>query len=568
MLATDRQGQRLLASSLLVKPEAPVSTAHFTGAVVDSHGDQTVLMDGNGNMLTADLFPAGGGVDPTVATGVIRQDVRSGSITVLGAEAFDTKLDRLESALTDAVRAGAEENARNLGQRLKAATAGHLTTVQNILDRVDPAIRGRFADALESAALSHGELLADFQLGNPCMKVSGVMEVVRHVDGVVRISQAEGPDIEITITDSTDIREFGEPSRSGNLVEGQRVEATYDRLTNQALSLNVLFPTLEPGLASYLLRQIRTMELEGTVSTGSRPGSLIVILDTGRAVTLATTGATQVRVSDAPGTRADLVVGDAVKVRYNPATLEALRVDTFDRRPDRGYVSGAVTAFISKIRPGLVMPGHSDEGNIAVLTPSGQTVVLDIGNDTVVERNGLRVNIGAVRKGDLVRPVSRYSIATGELQVLTLQEPELTGFVRGAYVTPAGNRWVTISTDNLHLITMRVADETAFQQLAPGQRVRAAAFTADSTSAPDMQMEPSRVTRSSGVIAGLDKAQGIVTMTTSRGDDIRLLVPQKPGIVTLGGVPSSIEELNVGDTVLVVYYRSDMVVTGMTVAGR
>ena len=569
ILAEERSGQRPLALSLLVKPKAPVSTAHFNGAVIGAEGDQVVLMDGNGNVLAADRFLKGRSIDLSrVVTAVVRQDLRTGAVSILGSESVDEKLDRLQATLSNAIRVNAEQNARNLEQRLKAATTGHLTIAQRILDRVDPDIRLLFADSLENAALSHGERLAAFQLGNPRMGVLGVIEAIQHVDGIVRISQDEGPEMEIAITDSTEIRQFGEPSNSGNLVEGQRIEAIYDRQTNQALSVNVLFPTLDPSLAAHLLRQIRTAELEGAVHADTGAGRLVVTLDTGRTVTLTATDATRVRVSESPAELTDLVAGDSIKARYNPSTLEALSVDTFDERASRGFTSGVVTAGIAKIGPGIVMPGHSQEGNLAVLTPSGETVVLKITDSTVVERNGLRMNIGAVRRGDLVRPLSRYTVATGELQILVLREPELTGTVRGTVVTPAGNRWVTISTDSMNMITMLVEDEAAFQALASGQRVRAAGFMPASVRAPALQVLPPTAIRATGAITGLDKTRGLVTLTTPGGDVIELLVPQKRGVVTVAGRPSSTEDLTRGDEVQAVYYRPNMVVVSMTVAGR
>ncbi len=570
ILAEERSGQRPLALSLLVKPEGPVSTAHFRGAVIGTEGDQVLLMDGNGNVLAADLLLRGRTIGLSeVVTAVIRQDLRTGAVSILGAESVDEKLARLQTALTDAGLVEAQQNARNLGQRLKAATTGHLTIAQRILDRVDPEVRLLFSNSLENAALSHAEQLAAFQLGSPSMRVSGIIEVVQHVDGIVRLSQDEGPEIEMTLTDGTEIREFGELSHSGNLVEGQRIDATYDRKTNEARTVDVLFPTLETSLAAHFLRQVRTMELEGTVEAGTRAGTLVISLDTGRTVTLTPTAITRVRISETSAELADLAAGDSIKVRYDPSTLEVLNVDTFDQRPGRMFISGVVTGVVTKIRPGILMPGRAEDGNLAVLTPSGETVVLNISNSTVVERNGLRMNIGAVRRGDLVRPLSRYSIATRELQALVLQEPELTGTVRGTAVTPAGNRWVTISTDSMNMITLRVEEETAFQSLAPGQRVRAAAgFTPASDRAPALQGQPPRALRTRGTITGLDKARGVVTLTEPGGGTIELLVPQKPGIVTLDGRPASTEDLTEGDEVRVAFYRSNKVVVSMRVTGQ
>ena len=569
VLAEERSGQSLLALSVLVKPDAPVSTAHFRGAAIPAAGDQVLLMDGDGNVLVADLILRGGRIDFfEVVTAVLSQDVRTGAISILGAESVDAKLARLETALENASSTRAEQNIQNLSQRLRAGTTGHLTTAQGILDRADPSFTRPLRDALNSALQAHGKRLQSFGAGRPSLKVSGTIQVLG--EGIVRVSQRKGPELELRFTAATDIRLFGGPGDSGVLDVGFQIEALYDPQTCraqscEARSIDVLFPVLNEGLARHLLRQIRTMELEGTVSPDTQAPRLRLVLASGRTVTLTTTDDTRIRVSEDPAVLSDLAPGDSVKVRYDPETMEALSIDTFDERPGRAFISGVVSSIVTKIRPGLVMPGQTQDGNLAVLTPGGQTVVLSITDNTVIERNGLRMNIFAVRRGDLVRPVSQYTLATRQVQVLVLQAPELAGTVRGTSLTPGGTRYVTVSTDSLNLITMRVGDEAEFQSLAPGQRVRAREFSPASERAPALVQQPPRALRTKGTIIALDAERGIVTLI-GRGDEtIQLLVPQKPGIVTLNGKPASTDALGVGDEVRVAFYKPNKVVVSMVV---
>jgi hypothetical protein len=304
------------------------------------------------------------------------------------------------------------------------------------------------------------------------------------------------------------------------------------------------------------------------VSLLADPPRVSIKLATGKTVTLSTTAETRIRVNEATAALSDLEVGDSVKVRYDPAALVALSIDTFDERPGRSFVSGVVQGVVTKIRPGVVMPGHTQEGNLAVLTPGGATVVLIITDNTVIERNGLRMNIAAVRRGDQVRPISRHSTATREVQLLALVAPELEGTIRGKVVAPSGRRYVTITTDSLNLITVQVEEESEFLALNPGQKVRGRSFDPASGTAPGLVSSPARALRTKGAITSLDQAKGIVTVRTAGRQSIELLVPQKPGIITLNGKPGSVGDLKVGDEVRMAFYRPNRVVISMVVTSR
>ena len=138
ILATRLADDSLEAVTILVKPDVPVAHAHITGVVVGAVGDQLRIMDGSGNVIAADSSLDKGGIGAgQVVTALVHQDFETGSLSILGADEAGEKVTRLAAALTAARTAGAEQNRKNLGERLRSNTTGHLTTLREILNRVD-----------------------------------------------------------------------------------------------------------------------------------------------------------------------------------------------------------------------------------------------------------------------------------------------------------------------------------------------------------------------------------------------------------------------------------------------
>ena len=470
---------RLQAMSILVKPEVPVLHTHITGALVGAVGDQISIMDRDGNVIAADLLLKSGGIDPAqVVTAVVRQDLKAGSLSILGSESADTKIERLGGALKSAVMAGAGENEENLKSRLRASTTGHLTTLQKILNRVDPDLIGVFFTQARGRSLqSHEALLAAFDLGAPTVKLAGVIEDIDRTvgRGIAFVFPREGPSVQLKLTEATNIREFGMDAREQNLQLGQQIEFIYDPQTGEAHTIDVIFPSLADNLIRSLLAQVEMREFEGTISEvnpSATPPVVVIRLDSGKTITLTTTSETNIKVREEPAGLQDLAEAlvKTVKVRYDPSTMEALDIETFDL--GQAFIWGVVKGFIPKIRQGIKIPGSAEEGNISIVFPEGETITLNITERTIIERDGLRTNIGAIKLGDLVRPVSRLNSLTREVQRLVLNTPTLQGTIGGKVTTPAGRDYLTISTDQLNLVTVTVADATVdFATLEVGERV-------------------------------------------------------------------------------------------------
>ena len=581
-LAVLTHGDRLDALSILVKPEVPVTYAHITGSKVGAAGDQISIMDGDGNLITADLLFEGTGVDPAqVVTALVHQDLKTGSISILAAEAAEGKIERLNVALERARRSRATENVQNLGNRMREGITGHLTTLQEILNRVDPNIRFVFVDALETSLQKYTSLSDSFGLDTPTVKLTGVIEDIDRAGDILFVTPREGTQVRLQLTGATMIRDvFGADALPIKLQVGHSIVSLYDPQTGRAHTVNVTFPTLEENLIRALLPQVETGELEGTVAEGTDPPAVppvaVVRLATGRRVTLAVTPETRIKVEGQPAEldRLAQAIGKTVKVRYDPSAMEALDIETFD--PGQAFVSGVVKSFIPKF--GVRLPGSPEPGNIAVTTPGGKTITLDITEDSVIQREGQRLDRGAIKLGDLVRPTSRYNARTRQIQILVLKAPQPLGTIRGKASSPRGRDYLTISTDQLNLVTVRVpsvtavtrrGEEAGFAELQVGERVISGRYNPLALQALELAVQPPTALRATGTISSLDQQFFILNLTPTEGRPLELLVPNKPGIITRDGNPkATFNELKVGDKVLVAFYKSDKVVIRIAVRSQ
>jgi len=550
---------RLVALSILVKPKLPVLHTHIVGSKVGQVGHQVIIMDKDGNKITVDPFLTDREFDPgQVVTAVVRQELDSGGFFMLGAESAEEKAGRLVGALNKAIEAGASENQRNLSKRLDAHTTGQFTTLQEINNRVGQDIRFIFTDALEAALTAHQAQPAKFGLGPPAIKLTGVIEDIDLAEGTVVVSPLEGPRIRLKLTSTTLIRVFGTDRRIENLMLGHHIESRYNPRTREALNVDAVFPTLREELTASLLAQARRGELEGTVSeldATAEPPVVVVKLATGTEVSLTTTPETRILVREEQAELRDLAPLLQVKVRYDPATMEALEIETFDVQPNQAFISGVVQSFKPKF------------GKISITSVDGEILTLDIKEDVFIERDRLRIPFGLVRFfGDLVRPTTRYNTVTGEVQKLVLKVAGLQGIVRGKTTTPGGRNTLTISTDELNLVTVEVKEAADFEVPQVGDRVSSRVYNAVAQQASAVAVRPPRALRITGTISNLDRQDFVVTVTPAEGEPIQLLVPNKPGKLIILGEPKGIfQDLEVGDEVRAALYRPDRVVIKIVV---
>ena len=562
------EDSRLIAQNIMVKPDLPVVHAHIIGSKVGGVGDQIILMNRDGNSVAADLSPDSVRIDPgRIVTAVVRQDLKTGALSLLAAEPVDIATARLTNALEAAARSGSLQNLSNLANRATADITGHLTTLQEIQNRADPSISFLFTDALERAFQTYSAQLALFNLGKPTIRIVGRIEDIDRTQGLLFVSLEQGPRAELQLTDSTNISHFRlESPTAENLERAQEIAVVYEPEVSQApaikglaRSVDVIFPRLGENAIASLLAQVGIGEVEGTVDAvapDATPPTVSVTLMTGRVVTLTTTPNTQILVGGESAELADLVPLASVKVRHNASTREAVSIETFDESPDQAFISGIVRSFIPKF--GENIPQSSENGNISIASKDGQSRTLIITENTIIERDGLRGNMKAISWGDIVRPVSTYDTQNREIRRISVRPPEFKGTIRGKVTASSGKHYLTVSTDQSNFITVRVViSDEEFEALQVGQWVMSSVYNPLTPEVAQLVVSPAKSIRAAGTISALDKDKGVLILAPATGEPIELLVPNKPGIVSLDGEAKSTQDLNVGDRVQAVFYTPD-----------
>ena len=569
------------ADFILVKPQSPVSHAHVVAALVGvSQTGDAQLMDARGNLVTVAASPAvGAALQPAgIITAVLSQDLKTGALSLSGTESTDSSISRLKTALEDAEKRGPVDNVARLGDRMRGVATGSLTTSIVLVSRVDPNVQFIFQQAFNASLTALSQTLDDLGLGKALVRGGGVIQGTSVAGDSIIVTPEVGPEFILNLPSDTELTLFGEPATLDDLEPGQRAVFLYDPSDTSVSSLDVLFPRLPESASEALLSQVMEGELEGVLASPAVAGSVTLKLDTGALVTLGVSEDVAVSVFGLPTGLDALQVGADVKVLYDDDLGAIVAIDAVIA--NQTFISGVVEAVVPKFRAGLVIPGADEEGNLIVVTPQGERVVLKITEGTIVERDSVVLNIGAPKLGDLVRPTTSYDPATRNLIKLSVRSPELAGTIRGKLDIQPGRRTVTLSTDSLKLVSFNILDHTmllvrgdegeeqvGFDDLEVGSRVVYAQYEPFTGGLSRLLVDPPRVRASSGTIAFLDKEKGVISVVTPVGATIRLLIPNKPGIVTVNGQAGSFVDLTQTMFVDEVHYDKNNIVVLLTASG-
>ena len=187
------------AESIMVIPPSPVSHAHMAAALVGiSQTGAAQLMDAHGNLVTVDVSPrVGAMLQPAgVVIGALRQDLKTGSLVLSGAEGAEDAIDRLTRALGESSDRGGQENAVRLGRRLQRAVTGSLTTSRELIFRVDPTVRFIFQQAFNTRLEALTQVLSESGLTPALVRGEGVVQRTSAADDTVVIAPEAGPDFD------------------------------------------------------------------------------------------------------------------------------------------------------------------------------------------------------------------------------------------------------------------------------------------------------------------------------------------------------------------------------------
>ena len=561
--APDGEGGSL-ALSILVRPDLPVTTSHFTGVVTSVGEDGAVgIRDQQGNEIAAPMLSEIPDLRPgEVVTAALEQDLLSQSLLITGLGRATGTLDRIQAALEHAEQSQATAVLEALRGRLAEHGAHHLTILDNASQQVAPSLRAQVRQEKDSVQNAYSDVLTKFGAGPPSLQVSGTISDIDRPRQRLTIGSRDLASTEITVDSGSSIKLRGGPLQFRNLDLGNRVIARYDLNTGAALWITVLpGQVLDSGVADVLLPMSLSGEISGAViavETLDSGEQTITIEDraTGLPVELIAAGESLLLpglVPDELGSLLDL----QVEASFDPQTLSIIKLEELALESDQSTVSGVVHSFIAKLLP----------DNFSILTGQGEVQTFSHTAGTVIHRDGRQVSISEVRVGDLVRPNTRY----GEEQVLVflgLKSPRpasMTGDIRGIAESSQGDTQVTIFSDGSDVLTVSLSASTqltrqgqpvAAAELAVGQRVVKVTFDPISGEAITLTLEPSRTQQVSGEITAVDEERMVVTITPKRGDPVELLLSESaPVRITLRGNRSpSFSDLQIGSQVRIALY--------------
>jgi hypothetical protein len=297
-------------------------------------------------------------------------------------------------------------------------------------------------------------------------------------------------------------------------------------------------------------------EVEGVltgVNLSAVPPFLVMAPTGGPPLNLTIAREARILVNAREGSLGDLVPGTSVKVRLDPATNEAIHVELASLGPNEQFAAGVVEELNRKL------------GRIGVLTTEGQRVDLSVDASTVIEREGKRVPIAAVKLGDLVRPTTHYNSVSLLAGKLALKEPvpaQLEGFARGKLMSSPDLGLLTITTPTLEVVTLSVSSATTltreglsarFGDIKVGERVVATYNSVDGESLRIEVFAP-RAQRVSGVIVARNEETSVIAVETGTGERIALIISKKTRVTAAQGQPGTFADLKVGVRVERAFY--------------
>ena len=491
---------------LLVLDEGPLDSLHFPGIVLSSPASSKkdaflTLLDAHGNRVQARLAPELQAPPlGTLVTAVLVQPLDGGHFIVEGLDPAVASLDRITTALEQALASGDTETAAGLVRALATTTTRTLTFTNGF---------SKWPDAIWATQLrSESATLED--VSRQTLSTFGGASILLQVEGIITSLRSESPQVRemaletrsgmlgLFLDSRTEAwltpagtppsalqgwlnafasaqnyaNEYGGSKISANRLDvGQRVIASYHPETLAVARVSALAsPRLDEDLVLLLAPLAEKGEIVGTVANlDKRVTTLSVYVEN------ATPGVTMVfpappdlepLVDGRPTPWGDGIIGREVAILFEPESRALIEMSTVASTPGQTSVSGVVSSFVSKVFP----------GNATIVTTQGEFQTFSHNQETVIRRDGRRISASDVTMGDLVRPNSRHwkedFTKTREgipvLTLLSLKSPgpnPLSGVVRGISRLGDGIAMVTFSNYDLELITLEITAGTQLTRL-------------------------------------------------------------------------------------------------------
>ena len=411
--------QKLEAQQILVKPTRPVLSAHLVGVVAEVGLGQFVAVDHEDNRVLVELEP---GVDSPApgqgVTAVLRQDLKTGSLSTSQIELAEDSLERLKEAVEEAQT---EENRENLKQRLVENMSSQLSLLQRLSGQAPPEARPGLQRAIDRSIGGFQQVLSNFNLEGPFVTFSGVVTLIDPSEALVTVLPQVGDEVVLFLTGETSITLAGEPGDLNDLSLGHQVEVSYDPLTLEVQTLGVqLGEELGAELVATLLTEVGSGE--GVIVNLSRKrGSVVVFTTAEQRLEFAVDEST---IIEREGLRVSITgvrLGDLVRAatRFDPPTLVLTRLVLEEPRLAQleGFIRGKL----------VVSP---EKKMLTLSTPGLGLLTLMVVSDTTLTRGGEASTFEELEVGDRVVVISRpVDLKAIRIEVLPLKVKRLSGTI-------------------------------------------------------------------------------------------------------------------------------------------
>ena len=538
VIATSLAGEQ--AQHNLAAPDSPLLYRHLTGVVVstsDQNGGSGVLTihGTQGHRVTARSVADLSSLRPgQLVTAVLTQHPGSDGWLVTGVEPAIDGFARLTAAIDAAQASGDLSAVERLRQRLLGVSTHHLTALVRAGLLQGEISQLRLSEELSEAHLAYSAVLSQAGGGRPTVQAEGMITVVDSQDRTVVLEQAGFSPAVVSFTSSSELWRIphglpagaaenwlrqagpasayadqfgGREARFDQLEEAARVRVWYDLDTGNATRALVLpGATLPDEAAAALVSLARQGEAKGpvtAVSLDSDPPT-VTIRDqfSGEHIELLVRSDNPLG-GDSASAGLSSLPNILVAASYDPESRSLLVLDRLSISRVQQSVRGVLHSFIPKVLP----------GNVFILTVDDEIRAFSRTEATIITRDGQPVSITEVRIGDLVRPVTRYRVASDADASETAESPELVelslrtpppapvqGAIRGIARLAGGGTSVTLSTGGLELLTLLVTGDTQLTMdgepagtdaLTLGLRVAAGSFNPISLEAGQLELEDS-----------------------------------------------------------------------------
>ncbi|MEW6206838.1 MAG: hypothetical protein AB1631_00620 [Acidobacteriota bacterium] len=371
--------------------------------------------------------------------------------------------------------------------------------------------------------------------------VSGEIERV-DVEGhhLVIDPQGEGESLTLNITERTEIALDGRPARLADLQPGMKVSARFCRETLNALA--VIATSEDECHAEGVQGEISRIDTDAKMIAITPPGS-------SEAVVLNVVERTEITLDGHPARLGDLQVGMRAAARFCRDTKTALAI---------AALSGGGDCTLASVE-GVIARVNVDEGKLAIATPSGEQVTLNITNRTEIILDGRPARLHELQQG--MKAAARFCRETqealsvvassgagdctaasveGEIARVSLEESKLV-------IAVASGEQVTLNvTDRTEI---KVNDQAArLSDLRPGMRA-AARFCRETLNALAVAATTSTadctVVRVEGAIARVNLEGHTVTIAVASGEQVTLNITDRTEI-KINGQAARLEDLSAG----------------------